>query len=277
MSQLPPLNADMARLLDALDPPPISADFADRVVASTLAAPSLPRLRKTFWRRRATIAVAIGSLVSVAAAAAIAPETMRKLPVVGHIMEWVVPVEPLALPSRPALPAADILTDAPAAPEPPLVPNPEAPVIDLPGGSSIVAPMPMGSPVLPQQPPDPVSKMDMRTDLRDGAFRADPPLPSLRPASPRTQEERGGVSADDPLTVEPAPAQTASIEEEPASRPQALPEEDSNQRDILRETQVERTAVPTRADPERVRRERNTVSPVRPERVSRQPRIRQAP
>ncbi len=90
MSRLPPMDADVAVLLDRLDPPPLSPDFADRVIAATAADEIAPlvRLRKPGWRRRIGLAFAVGSVLSVAAAASVAPDAFRKLPVVAEIVGW---------------------------------------------------------------------------------------------------------------------------------------------------------------------------------------------
>ena len=49
MTGVPPLDAEMARLLDRLEPPPLRVDFADRVIAAAAAepVPELPRLRRS--------------------------------------------------------------------------------------------------------------------------------------------------------------------------------------------------------------------------------------
>jgi len=116
-------------LLDGLEPPALSADFADRVLAQVEAAPvlpPLPMLRQPRWRggRRVALAVGIAGLVSVAAAAAVVPgEVWRQLPVIGGIVEMIAPAQhdptPASVQSD-EVPAVQAVSDAavPAVPPP---------------------------------------------------------------------------------------------------------------------------------------------------------------
>ena len=103
-------------LLDRLEPPALSADFADSVVAQAEAMaslPPLPPLRKPRVRRRFALVVAAAGLVGVAAAAAVVPaDAWRTIPVIGGIVELIDPArnDPAPAPARsePAPAVSDI-------------------------------------------------------------------------------------------------------------------------------------------------------------------------
>ena len=70
-----PFPPEMRRALDSFAPPPLPADFAERVAEKARrreAAPDLPRLRRPAprWRRAGWIAGGLASLSLVSAAAA---------------------------------------------------------------------------------------------------------------------------------------------------------------------------------------------------------------
>ena len=87
-------------LLDRLEPPVLSAGFADRVIAQAQATPAvpplppLPPLRKARApaRRRVAVAIVVVGLVSAAAAAAMVPaDAWRRIPLIGEIVELISP------------------------------------------------------------------------------------------------------------------------------------------------------------------------------------------
>lgn len=127
-----PIDRDLARALDAFEVPPLSPDFADRVMAKALAgtpiAPTTPPRRsgRGPWVRRHRIAMGLiagGLMSATAAAAGIFGDVGITIPALQQIVERVTrpaPVETVDPPSRraAALPKAlpEAAVTAPAAP-----------------------------------------------------------------------------------------------------------------------------------------------------------------
>ncbi len=117
------------KALDAFTPPPLSAGFADRLMAGIEAAPApLPpvvprRPIRRGWRRGGIIAAGIAgfSLMSAAAAATgifgeAARQTVRSAPVLGPIIAQVAPEKP-----KPARAAKAVVKASPKVTPPPVV------------------------------------------------------------------------------------------------------------------------------------------------------------
>jgi len=84
-------------LLDRLEPPALSAGFADQVITqaeATPAVPALPPLRKPRApaRRRFALAIGVVALAGAVAAAAMVPaDAWRRIPLIGEIAELIGP------------------------------------------------------------------------------------------------------------------------------------------------------------------------------------------
>jgi hypothetical protein len=231
-------------LLDDLEPPPLSADFADRLVAraeATPALPPLPPLRKPGLRRRFAQAVAVAGLVGAAAAAAVVPtDTWREIPVIGNIVEWIDPVEedPARPPAR-LEPEAVVPTFAmPVAPQPAPRPEPETrpaaePMQAPPVEARAAVPAPRAEAVPLATPPEPVERP--REPLP-------PPVRELpvaeRPAPTATREAAATV-VERPAELAPErirPADTAETRQQirertTATRERAAQREGAERRD----------------------------------------------
>ncbi|MCB2072157.1 MAG: hypothetical protein H6917_17115 [Novosphingobium sp.] len=259
MTGVPPLDAEMARLLDRLEPPPLRVDFADRVIAAAAAepVPELPRLRRSGWRRRVVLGVAIGGLLGAAAAAAVVPADMlRKLPVIGAVVDWVSPAERPA--SRRLAPIAPVPTHSPE------------PVVELPPekGAVPVAPlpaMPVGK-AMPAEaaagPPSPLQP----------TARSERLLPIERaPARdiPRALPER---TVSDPATSDTATLRDVTETGETAAvRP---PSGDAEVTRAVAEPDVRAEVTPDRQQPDgsETRRQIRETVPLRPARREPAPR-----
>ncbi|MBV1918114.1 MAG: hypothetical protein KUG65_08660 [Sphingomonadaceae bacterium] len=280
MSRLPPLEAEMAGLLDRLDPPPFSAGFADRVVAAAKASPpaALPPLRKAAWRRRAIAAIAAGSLLSVAAAAAIAPETLRKIPIIGEIVDWVIPANQPAPRSDvtapalqgPALPMGEPLAESGdrlivVSPIEPLNISSQAEISD----NRAVAPVPV--PVRgPDRPP---------ANMRDLPARA----PVTQPVPERTSTREGSAPSGDEAVAqqrtEITTEQVSPVVENDAEITRKAEVSDAAEAAPVRVITVERSDAADLTEVRRVLRETREAAPVRsprPERLN-SPRPRAEP
>jgi hypothetical protein len=151
-------------LLDRLEPPALSADFADRVLAQAVAKPPLPLLRKRRLHRRFALAAAVAGLVGVAAAAVVPADAWRKIPVVGEIVELIAPQRtvPASAPVRsepaPAAPAVPepMTPRATVEAEPATRPVPEAAEALSPVEDRAVMPPPAAEPVRPAERSEPI-------------------------------------------------------------------------------------------------------------------------
>lgn len=202
-------------LLDRLEPPALSADFADRLVAKAVL-PPLPQSRKPRLRRRFALVVAAAGLVGIAAAAAVPVHVWRELPVIGDIVEWIDPArdEPAPAPARiepaPAAPTVSELAMPQSAPpvepeiravavtEEALLPVDDRPAI-LPPGAEVGRPVRQPEPVerareaLPQPMREiPVAERTAPVETREAAAvvdtRLEPAPERIRPAD--TSETR---------------------------------------------------------------------------------------
>jgi hypothetical protein len=131
------IDPTMAAALDSLTPPPMSKNFADRVMAATQAAPPLPTPRTTRrggWARRHGLILGLAgfSLLSAAAAATgVLGESMQNLPVISVIAERIAP-KPKAKPKLVVAPKPPLPAPAKAVPPSaqPVVVAPAVPVIE---------------------------------------------------------------------------------------------------------------------------------------------------
>ena len=282
-----PFEADLARLLDGLEPPLLSADFAGRVLAAaeTQAVTPLPRLRRASARRRGiALGLAIAAVTGVAAAASVVPaDVLRRLPVIGALVELVSPAAKPPLSSRVTRPtSATPQADALAVP---------APAIMTPSAEASAQPARGSSPGVAAPGPFPAAQSPVRDAVR--AESAPPDLREPPPALP-APEPRRIIELRSP--IEPAPAGTG--ETTPALRSEAIPiepaptraESGAPERTTLqprlrerlpaaeRVAPVERAAPAERVAPAETReilgqpRERQTVAPERGAREAPQPR-----
>jgi hypothetical protein len=136
MSDTNPIDGTTARALDRYDVPPLSAGFADRLVAKALAeegiAPLPPiteprRERRGVWvrGRKLTIGLAAFSLMSAAAAATgVFGDAAKNVPVIGPLIAIVAPKPKLkaiiAPKSKLAAPAPKLVAPPVVVEEPPL-------------------------------------------------------------------------------------------------------------------------------------------------------------
>jgi len=159
-------------LLDRLEPPALSAGFADRIVAAAEAQtvlPPLPPLRKPGrrWRPRVVLAVAAVGLVGVAAAAAVVPaEAWRDIPVIGNIVELIDPAEdePAPVPKPNSLVPTEPEATEPPVPEtvsdaaPELVSDPEAGPPQV-AQQAVAEPAPGNAPTPPTERSAPLERL----------------------------------------------------------------------------------------------------------------------
>lgn len=150
MNQPDPFDPATARALDRFVVPPLSSDFADRVVAEALArhsADALPPVmparhaaRRGIWARgrRVLIGVTAFSLMSAAAAATgVFGDAARNVPVIGTLIASVAPApkpKPQVKPKpKPAAPAF-------ASPSPVATPDVPPVAVNEPGADTILPP-----------------------------------------------------------------------------------------------------------------------------------------
>jgi len=289
MSRFPPLETEIGTLLDTVAPPALSSDFADRVVASAvqMPPPELPKLRKRPWRRRTAVAIAIGSLVSVAAAAAIAPEAFRTLPVIREIVDWISPAQHAEQFSANARPAIKGSPDAAALAEQsgaPLVPSrseltdPDVPAQEATEAESRMI-NPVGTRQTAQRPTEPVRRPVVRETVgRVPASRA-VSAPSVTRSNPEPDEN---VSIDPAANEEPPSRDVLVAGDGADTVPDAADgKDDQRESDLISPEEpavtVQRTAVPTRSETPRVLREKRSASPVRRRPIKDRSRTRQTP
>jgi len=279
MSRLPPLEANVAVMLDRLEPPPLSPGFADKVISAALDTPvaPLPRLRRPGWRRRMALAVIVGSVLSVAAAATVVPEAFREIPVIGEIVDW---LDPLSKPDGAAQGAKlRVIVDpeppsgkADIASEPPVV---ESHVL------SEKEPIRQVGETVPM-PSVPTDKETVRTDLRRARDRDPAAMPLPRRALPNPVASRPAGDGALPLTAdEELPRRALTAEPEPdrvAEKRESTEQVRTPERTSALDTMPD--AAPNTGDARRLQREGRAKTPVRrdradvPRRNTPQPRVR---
>jgi len=222
----------VSALLDRLEPPALSADFADRLVAKTQARPSLPPLpprrepRLHRRGRRVALAVGVAGLVSMAAAAAVVPaDVWRNLPVIGGIVEMISPARDAPLPAPPRIDPAP----APA------------------GGTE---PIPESIPVPPQPESKPLSKVEAApsaVETRQEPPRVEAAPPAVQSESAERLREplilpvRESLTPERPALV-PAREESATVSDRRLER--IVPPDTSETRQQIRERTIIRQPIP---------------------------------
>ena len=202
MKHLPPIEADVAAALDRLDVPQLPHGFADRLIAKAQQHPHapLPPLRKATWQRRTVIAIAAASMVSAAAAATVAPDLLRKVPLVGELVDWFSPPEGLVAQPKVSKPGAK-----PTPPSPPTLPAQTDPAdmgMQAEPAAQREAPLPVQSPPNIAPAPDGVPTPAQRGSARKLRLQA-PVSPLIHPpVRSRDQPERGLPQS---MEIQPTP------------------------------------------------------------------------